>query len=72
VLARLFVVMLLFITAAAADAATCPRGTLTGPVPFVRNGDTIEVGGMAIRLNGLAAPEGDEPGGEAALGPCSS
>jgi micrococcal nuclease len=29
----------------------------------VRDGDTIVVGSMPIRLNGLAAPEGDEPGG---------
>jgi micrococcal nuclease len=32
-------------------------------VTHVRDGDTIELGGMAIRLNGLAAPERDEPGG---------
>jgi micrococcal nuclease len=35
-------------------------------VTHVRDGDTIEVGGMAIRLSGLAAPERDEPGGAAA------
>jgi len=46
-----------------AEAAKCPRGTLTGVVTHVRDGDTIEVGSMPIRLNGLAAPEGDEPGG---------
>jgi endonuclease YncB( thermonuclease family) len=34
-----------------------------GIVTHVRDGDTIEVGSMPIRLNGLAAPEGDEPGG---------
>jgi endonuclease YncB( thermonuclease family) len=49
-----------------ADATKCPRGTLTGQVTHVRDGDTIVVGGMPIRLNGLAAPEGDEPGGAAA------
>ena len=49
-----------------ADAAKCPRGTLTGQVTLVRDGDTIVVGSMPIRLNGLAAPEGDEPGGGAA------
>ena len=48
------------------DASNCPRGTLTGQVTYVRDGDTIELGSMAIRLNGLAAPEGDEPGGAAA------
>jgi micrococcal nuclease len=52
--------------AAPADAANCPRGTLTGQVTLVRDGDTIVVGNMRIRLNGLAAPEGDEPGGGAA------
>jgi endonuclease YncB( thermonuclease family) len=54
------------LTAPPADAAECPRGTLTGQVTYVRDGDTIEVGSMPIRLNGLAAPEGDEPGGAAA------
>jgi micrococcal nuclease len=49
-----------------ADGAQCPRGTLTGQVTYVRDGDTIVVGSMPIRLNGLAAPEGDEPGGAAA------
>jgi micrococcal nuclease len=49
-----------------ATAAPCPRGTLTGEVTFVRDGDTIVVGSMPIRLNGLAAPEGDEPGGREA------
>ena len=47
-------------------AEQCPRGTLTGQVTFVRDGDTIVVGTMPIRLNGLAAPEGDEPGGDVA------
>jgi hypothetical protein len=40
-----------------ADAAKCPRGSLTGPVTHVRDGDTIVVGSMPIRLNGLAAPK---------------
>jgi endonuclease YncB( thermonuclease family) len=35
-------------------------------VTFVRDGDTIVVGTMPIRLDGLAAPEDDEPGGDAA------
>lgn len=30
---------------------------------FVRDGDTLEFGGMAIRLQGLAAPDADESGG---------
>jgi endonuclease YncB( thermonuclease family) len=41
--------------------AQCPRGTLVGEVTYVRDGDTIELGRMAIRLQGLAAPEWDEP-----------
>jgi micrococcal nuclease len=49
--------------ASPADAAKCPRGTLTGQVTHVRDGDTIELGSMAIRFEGIAAPEGSEPGG---------
>lgn len=48
-------------------AQQCARGTLTGKVTHVRDGDTIVVGGMPIRLAGLAAPEGDEPGGAKAI-----
>jgi micrococcal nuclease len=54
------------LVATPADAAKCPRGALTGKVTYVRDGDTIVVRSMPIRLNGLAAPEGDEPGGAAA------
>ena len=32
----------------------------------VRDGDTIEVGPIAIRLHGIAAPEGNESGGDIA------
>ena len=39
---------------------------LTGTVSHVRDGDTIEVGPVPIRLNGVSAPELDEP-----LGPAS-
>jgi micrococcal nuclease len=59
-------VALALIAAPTLAAAPCPRGTLTGQVTLVRDGDTIVVGSMPIRLNGLAAPEGDEPRGEAA------
>jgi endonuclease YncB( thermonuclease family) len=45
--------------AAPADATTCPRGILTGQVTHVRDGDTIVVGSMPIRLNGLGGPEGE-------------
>ena len=44
----------------------CAPGTFVGDVTYVRDGDTIEVGGLPIRLYGLAAPEGDEPGGNQA------
>jgi len=48
----------------ALPALACERGTLTGHVTYVRDGDTIEFGGMAIRLQGLAAPEWNEPSGK--------
>lgn len=38
--------------------------TLTGIVTHVRDGDTIEVGGQAVRLQGLHAPEMGEPLGQ--------
>ncbi len=38
--------------------------TLTGTVTHVRDGDTIEVSEVPIRLNGVSAPELDEPLGE--------
>ena len=40
--------------------------TLEGTVSHVRDGDTIEVGPIAVRLQGIAAPEGNEPGGDIA------
>jgi endonuclease YncB( thermonuclease family) len=39
---------------------------LEGTVSHVRDGDTIELGPIAIRLQGIAAPEGNEPGGDIA------
>lgn len=36
---------------------------LEGPVTYVRDGDTIEVSGQAVRLKGVSAPESNEPGG---------
>jgi micrococcal nuclease len=45
------------------SAAECVRGSLVGEVTYVRDGDTIELGDMVIRLSGLAAPEWDERGG---------
>lgn len=38
---------------------------LRGIVSLVRDGDTIEVENIPIRLNGLSAPELDEPLGQA-------
>jgi hypothetical protein len=38
---------------------SCSRGSLVKIVTQVREGHTIEVGGLAIRLQGLAAPERD-------------
>ncbi len=40
--------------------------TLEGIVSHVRDGDTIELGPIAVRLQGIAAPEGNEPGGDIA------
>ncbi len=40
--------------------------TLEGTVSHVRDGDTIELGPIAVRLQGIAAPERDEPGGDIA------
>ena len=37
--------------------------TLIGKVTFVRDGDTIEIGPIAIRLNGISAPEQRQPYG---------
>ena len=42
-----------------ADAQTVLQGTIT----HVRDGDTIEVAGIPVRLWGIHAPERNEPGG---------
>jgi hypothetical protein len=39
------------------------EGPLVGEVTHVRDDDTIKVDGLPIRVNGLAAPEHNEPGG---------
>jgi endonuclease YncB( thermonuclease family) len=57
-LAFLFIVLL--VTPAAA------QDPLTGTVTYVRDGDTILVAGIPIRLNGIAAPEYYEPQGREA------
>ena len=38
----------------------------TGAVTHMRDGDTLEIGSMAIRSDGIAAPEWNTPTGEAA------
>src|SRR5918992_1657755 len=47
----------------APPALACDRGAVTGRVSPVRDGDTIELGELAIRFEGIAAPEWNEPGG---------
>ena len=49
-----------------ASSAFADPTILTGTVTKVRDGDTIEVGKTPIRLNGVSAPEMNEP-----LGPQS-
>ena len=54
---------ILLITAimlAAAPALAEPT-ILTGTVSHIRDGDTIEVGKVPVRLNGVSAPELKEP-----------
>ena len=41
------------------------ESVLAGPASVI-DGDTLRVAGQKVRLQGLAAPELDEPGGEAA------
>lgn len=48
-----------FLTPAHADETI-----LTGTVTHARDGDTIEVGKIPLRLNGVSAPELDEPFGQ--------
>lgn len=52
----------LAITAACNDSEPS-RYDLTGPVTHIRDGDTIEVAGTPVRLNGLHAPELRDPYG---------
>lgn len=48
-----------------APAVAAEPTVLTGAVTKVRDGDTIEVDKIPIRLNGVSAPELKEPYGEA-------
>ena len=54
------------VLAACLMALPAVAGEITGTVTHVRDGDTIEVDGTAIRLQGVAAPEMHEPGGHEA------
>ncbi len=56
----LLAVLLIVLLAAPAWA----QAVLTGEITHVRDGDTIEVGGVPVRLNGVAAPELNEPIGQ--------
>ena len=44
----------------------CSYESLTGAITHVRDGDTIELGNVAIRLSALDCPELDEVGGQEA------
>lgn len=48
------------LVALAISASPVLAGDLVGPVTHVRDGDTFEVAGVPIRLDGLHAPEHDE------------
>ena len=58
---RLYLILVVLALPALADDPTI----LTGTVTHVRDGDTILVGKIPIRLNGVSAPELDEPLGSA-------
>ncbi len=58
-----FVLALASLTLPIALDARAENLTLVGIVSHVRDGDTIELGPIAVRLQGIAAPEGNEPGG---------
>jgi micrococcal nuclease len=57
---------LILLACPSAKAASCPRGSLSAVVTQVWSGDTIKVGTVPIRLQGLAAPAATEQGGERA------
>ena len=64
---RIFLVIALAsLTLPIALDAQAENLTLEGTVSHVRDGDTIELGPIAVRLQGIAAPERDEPGGSIA------
>ncbi len=56
--------LLVFVVLAPSVAPAADLTVLTGSVTHVRDGDTIEVGKIPIRLNGVSAPELKEPLGQ--------
>ena len=63
---RTILIFSLLLTSLAPSFVQADPTTLTGVVTHVRDGDTIEVGKVPIRLDGVSAPELKEP-----LGPQS-
>ena len=59
------IILIAFAALPVCQAYTDEPTILTGTVTHVRDGDTIEVGKIPIRLNGVSAPELDEPLGNA-------
>ena len=59
------VIAFALITAISTTAVAAEPAILTGTVTHVRDGDTIEVGKVPIRLNGVSAPELKEALGNA-------
>jgi micrococcal nuclease len=57
--------MKLFLIALLLTPTIASAAELRGVVSHVRDGDTIEVENIPIRLNGVSAPELDEPLGQA-------
>ena len=54
-------IALIIIATSLATPALAEPPILTGTVTHIRDGDTIEVGKIPIRLNGVSAPELKEP-----------
>ncbi len=61
---RMRAVSLIALLVAVVPVMAAEPTTLTGKVTKVRDGDTIEVGPIPIRLNGVSAPELKEPLGQ--------
>lgn len=59
-------VILIVLLAVYLTGQTGDQDTVTGTVTHVRDGDTIEVAKLPVRLNGVAAPELNEPHGQEA------